>query len=58
MNQYSDRPVRLAPGAPAEMRLTLSFTVQQIDQVLAGLDAAYPIEVQTGSSEILISSDP
>jgi transmembrane sensor len=58
MNQYSDRPVRLAPGAPAEMRLTLSFTVQQIDQVLAGLDAAYPIEVRTGSSEILISSDP
>ncbi|MEZ5984757.1 MAG: FecR domain-containing protein [Hyphomonas sp.] len=55
MNQYSDRPVRLGPGAPADMRLTLSFSVQQIGQVLAGLDAAYPIQVRESDTEILIS---
>nr|WP_321362529.1 FecR domain-containing protein [uncultured Hyphomonas sp.] len=54
MNQYSARPVRLAPGAPADMRLTLSFSIQQIDQVLAGLDAAYPIDVRENETEIVI----
>ncbi|HAE28296.1 MULTISPECIES: FecR family protein [Hyphomonas] len=55
MNQYSDRPVRLAPGAPADMRLTLSFSIQQIGQVLAGLDTAYPIDVRENDTEIVIS---
>ncbi|WP_273240650.1 FecR family protein [Hyphomonas atlantica corrig.] len=55
INQYSGRPVRLAPSAPADMRLTLSFSVKQIDQVLAGLDAAYPIEVRENDTEIVIS---
>ena len=55
MNQYSDRPVRLAPGAPADLRLTLSFSIQQIGQVLAGLDTAYPIEVRENDTEIVIS---
>ncbi len=54
MNQYSDLPVRLAPGAPAEMRLTLSFPVGQIGQVLAGLDAAYPLDVRESDTEIVI----
>lgn len=55
MNQYSDRPVRLAPGAPADLRLTLSFSIQQIGQVLAGLDTAYPIDVREDDTEIVIS---
>jgi transmembrane sensor len=58
MNQYSDRPVRLTPGAPADMRLTLSFSIQQIGQVLAGLDAAYPIDVRDNETEIVISNGP
>ena len=57
INQYSPRPVRLAADAPADMRLTLSFTTEQIDQMLAGLDAAYPVQVQTTDSGILISKD-
>jgi transmembrane sensor len=56
MNQYSDRPVRLAPGAPADMRLTLSFSIGQIGQVLAGLDAAYPIDVRDNGTEIVIAN--
>lgn len=56
MNQYSDRPVRLAPGAPADMRLTLSFSIGQIGQVLAGLDAAYPLDVRDNETEIVISN--
>jgi transmembrane sensor len=55
MNQYSDRPVRLSPGAPGDLRLTLSFSVQQIGQVLAGLDTAYPINVRENDTEIVIS---
>ncbi len=55
LNQYSDRPVRLAPGAPADLRLTLSFSIQQIGQVLAGLDSAYPIDVRESDTEIVIS---
>ncbi|MBR9805988.1 MAG: DUF4880 domain-containing protein [Alphaproteobacteria bacterium] len=57
INQYSERPVRLASGAPGDMRLTLSFSTQQIRQVLAGLDAAYPIQVQENDTEILIMKD-
>ncbi|KCZ49255.1 FecR family protein [Hyphomonas pacifica] len=57
MNQYSERPVRLTAGAPGDMRLTLSFSTQQIGQVLAGLDAAYPIQVKENDTEILIMRD-
>ena len=57
MNRYSERPVRLASGAPADMRLTLSFSTQQIGQVLAGLDAAYAIQVKENDTEILILKD-
>jgi len=55
MNQYSDRPIRLSPTAPADLRLTLSFPVDQIEQVLAGLDAAYPVAVQSRDGDILIT---
>jgi len=55
INRYSDRPVRLASDAPANLRLTVSFSVQQIGHVLAGLDTAYPIDVNETEDEIVIS---
>ena len=57
MNQYSDRPIRLSATAPGDLRLTLSFPVDQIEQVLAGLDAAYPMAVQSREDDILIKQD-
>ena len=57
MNQYSDRPIRLSPTAPADLRLTLSFPVDQIEQVLAGLDAAYPVAIESREDDILITQD-
>jgi len=55
MNQYSDRPIRLSPTAPADLHLTLSFPVDQIEQVLAGLDAAYPVAIESRQDDILIT---
>tara|TARA_R100001132_G_scaffold23973_1_gene22649 strand:- start:220 stop:921 length:702 start_codon:yes stop_codon:yes gene_type:complete len=55
MNQYTDRPIRLSPTAPADLRLTLSFPVDQIEQVLAGLDAAYPVAIESRQDDILIT---
>jgi len=57
MNQYSARPIRLAPGAPADLRLTLSFSTDQIGAVLTGLDSGYPLEVASSTDEILISGE-
>lgn len=58
INQYSQTPVVLNDEEIGALRLTLSFTVGQIDQMLAGLEAAETAEVTRTSGEIRISSVP
>ncbi|MBY9068492.1 FecR domain-containing protein [Hyphomonas sp. WL0036] len=55
MNQYSARPLTLARDAPADLRLTLSFRTDQIDQVLTGLESSYPVGVSSTPEGVVIS---
>ena len=58
VNRYSARPITLADSSLTEMRLTMSFPASQIDTMLEGLDAAYPMDIRYTSSEIHIYSVP
>lgn len=56
INQYSQTPVILTDEEIGAVRLTLSFTVGQIDQMLGGLEAAQTADVTRAGGEIRISS--
>lgn len=58
VNRYSARPITLASQATGDLRLTMSFSVNQIETMLAGLDEAYPLDIDYTSSEIHIYSVP
>lgn len=54
-NRYSDRPIRLADDSVGDLRVTLSFRSDAIDDLIANLDQALPIraEAQTDGSVVL-----
>ena len=56
LNRYSARPITLADQAAGDLRLTMSFSANQIETMLAGLDEAYPLDIDYTSSEIHIYS--
>lgn len=56
VNRYSARPITLADQTLGDLRLTMSFSVNQIEIMLAGLDEAYPLDINYTSSEIHIYS--
>jgi len=58
VNRYSPRPITLRDQAAGDMRLTMSFSANQIETMLAGLDEAYPLDIDYTSSEIHIYSVP
>lgn len=46
-NRYSNKPIRLASSEIGDMRVTVSFRAQAVNELVAKLDAALPISART-----------
>lgn len=56
INRYRAKPIELRGSGIGEMRITTSFRTSQIDQFLAGLPAAYALDITEQADRTIISA--
>lgn len=58
-NRYSAKPIRYAPEAIGDLRVTATFRTDAVERLLTNLDAALPIRIERGNAgEILLTGEP
>lgn len=58
INRYYKKTIVIVDPKINTLKITTSFKVSQIDAVLSGLAAAYPIQLKTSSHKVEIIADP
>ena len=55
VNRYRKKPIRLQNQSLAELKITTAFKAKQSDQLLEGLEASYPVTINSYNHTVSVS---